>query len=129
MAAKLAYPQRQCINITGDSGVGYMMGNFEPLVRYGIGITTIHINNDGFSGYGPGFWGKGHNPYTWEVTDHTATNMAEALGAMGHFAERVEEPSQIIPALERAFLENERGRPAYLEVICSRYPVYGAWTE
>jgi thiamine pyrophosphate-dependent acetolactate synthase large subunit-like protein len=36
VGAKLAYPDRQCINITGDAGVSYMMGNFEALTRYGI---------------------------------------------------------------------------------------------
>ncbi len=56
-AAKLAFPDRQCVNITGDAGVCYMMGNFEALARYGIGTTTLHINNGGYSGYGPGFWG------------------------------------------------------------------------
>ncbi|OGO04806.1 MAG: hypothetical protein A2Y73_02105, partial [Chloroflexi bacterium RBG_13_56_8] len=48
---KLAYPTRQCVNITGDAGVSYMMGNFESMVRNNIGITTIHINNGGFAGY------------------------------------------------------------------------------
>ena len=28
IGAKLAYPQRQCINVTGDAGVSYMLGNF-----------------------------------------------------------------------------------------------------
>src|SRR5260370_15174442 len=50
IAAKLAYPERQCVHITGDAGVCYMMGNFEAVARYPIGITTIHINNGGFSG-------------------------------------------------------------------------------
>ena len=127
MAAKLAYPERQCVNITGDAGVNYMLGNFEPLMRYGVGVTTIHLNNDGFSGYGPGFWGEGHDPYTWEVTDHTIVNMAQAVRALGYHSERVEEPADIIPALERAFDENRRNKPAYLEFICSRHPVFGAW--
>jgi acetolactate synthase-1/2/3 large subunit len=127
MAAKLAYPERQCVNITGDAGFNYMVGNFEPLVHYGIGTTTIHINNDGFSGYGPGFWGEGHDPYTSEVTDHKVTHTAEAVKAMGLYAERIEEPEEIIPAMERAFKENEKNTPALLEFICSRYPVTGAW--
>ena len=25
MAAKLAYPERQCVNVTGDAGVGYVV--------------------------------------------------------------------------------------------------------
>src|SRR5881409_3298690 len=55
IAAKLAYPDRQCVHVTGDAGVCYMMGNFEAVARYGIGITTLHINNGCYSGYGPGF--------------------------------------------------------------------------
>ena len=53
LGAKLAYPERQCVNITGDAGVSYMMGNFEAVARYGLGVTTIHINNGGFAGYWP----------------------------------------------------------------------------
>ncbi|MCL4535464.1 MAG: thiamine pyrophosphate-binding protein [Bacteroidetes bacterium] len=126
-AAKLAYPERQCVNVSGDAGVGYMLGNFESLVRNKIGITTIHINNGGFAGYGPGFWGGGHDPYTCVVSDYTVAKMAQAVGNLGEYAERIEEPSDIIPALKRAFTENEAGRPAYLEFICSQYPVHGGW--
>jgi acetolactate synthase-1/2/3 large subunit len=127
MAAKLAYPERQCVNITGDGGVSYMLGNFEALVRYNIGVTTIHINNGGFAGYGPGFWGGGHDPYTWEVSNHSVADMSGALKKMGYYAERITEPSEVIPALKRAFDENARNRPAYLEFLCSQYPVFGRW--
>ena len=127
IAAKLAFPERQCVNITGDAGVGYMLGNLEALVRYSIGVTTIHINNGGFAGYGPGFWGGGHDPYTSEVSDHSVADMSAAVKALGYYAERIKEPSEIIPALRRAFDENEQKRPAYLEFICSQHPVFGAW--
>jgi len=127
MAAKLAYPERQCVNITGDAGVGYMMGTFESLVRNSVAVTTIHINNGGFAGYGPGFWGPGHDPYTCDVSDHSVADMSKAVEALGYHAEDVTEPSEIIPALRRAFDENRKGRPAYLEVICSQYPVFGQW--
>ncbi len=127
MAAKLANPDWQVFNVTGDAGVGYMLGNFEPLVREEIGVTTIHINNGGFAGYGPGFWGPGHDPYTCEVCEHDVTDVSEAVKAMGYYAEDVTEPSEIVPALERALAENARNRPAYLEIICSQYPVFGAW--
>jgi acetolactate synthase-1/2/3 large subunit len=126
-AAKLAYPERQCVNITGDAGVCYMMGSFEAIARYKIGITTIHINNGGYSGYGPGFWGEGHDPFTWKVSDHGNACMASMARAVGYHAEDVKEPSAIIPALKRAFDENAKGRPAYLEFICSHYPVHGGW--
>jgi acetolactate synthase-1/2/3 large subunit len=129
VAAKLAYPQRQCVHVTGDAGVCYMMGNFEAVARYQIGITTIHINNGGYSGYGPGFWGEGHDPYTWKVSDHGSACMANMARAVGFHAEDVSQPSQIIPALKRAFDENAKGRPAFVEFICSHHPVHGGWVR
>ena len=127
IGAKLAYPERQCVNITGDAGVCYMMGNFEAIARYKIGITTIHINNGGYSGYGPGFWGGGHDPYTWKVSDHESACMASMARSVGLYAEDVSEPEQVIPALKRALDENAKGRPAYLEFLCSHHPVHGGW--
>jgi acetolactate synthase-1/2/3 large subunit len=125
--AKLAYPERTVVNITGDAGVGYQLGNYEALVRNKIAITTIHINNSGFGGYGPGFWGPGHDPYVCTVTPSTILNMAKAAEAIGEYSERVERPDDIIPALKRAFKVNSSGKPAFLEIICSQYPVYGGW--
>ena len=127
VAAKLAFPERQCVAITGDAGVCYMMGSFEALTRYKIGITTVHINNGGYSGYGPGFWGEGHDPFTWKVSDHNSACMASMARSVGFHAEDVKEPSEVIPAFKRAFAENAKGRPAYLEFICSHYPVHGGW--
>jgi acetolactate synthase-1/2/3 large subunit len=129
VAAKLAYPQRQCVHITGDAGVCYMMGNFEAVARYRLGITTLHINNGGYSGYGPGFWGAGHDPYTWKVSDHGSACMAAMARAVGFYGEDVREPSEIIPALKRALDENARGRPAFVEFLCSHHPVHGGWVR
>jgi acetolactate synthase-1/2/3 large subunit len=129
VAAKLAFPNRQCVHVTGDAGVCYMMGNFEAVARYKIGITTIHINNGGYSGYGPGFWGAGHDPYTWKVSDHESACMANMARAVGFHAEDVREPAEIIPALKRAFDENAKGRPAFVEFLCSHHPVHGGWVR
>ncbi len=129
VAAKLAYPSRQCVHVTGDAGVCYMMGNFEAVARYKIGITTLHINNGGYSGYGPGFWGAGHDPYTWKVSDHESACMSSMAKAVGFHAEDVTKPGEIVPALRRAFDENAKGRPAFVEFICSHHPVHGGWVR
>jgi len=129
IGAKLAFPNRQVVNVTGDAGVCYMMGNFEAVARYGIGITTIHINNGGYSGYGPGFWGGGHDPYTWKVSDHGNACMSNMAKSVGFHAEDVDKPAEIIPALNRALEANAKGRPAYLEFICSHHPVHGGWVR
>src|SRR2546427_3260854 len=47
VGAKLAYPDRQCVHVTGDAGVCYMMGNFEAVAAYNIGLTTLHLHKRG----------------------------------------------------------------------------------
>ena len=129
VGAKLAFPNRQSVFVTGDAGVCYMMGNFEAIARYKIGVTALHINNGGYSGYGQGFWGAGHDPYTWKVSDHDQACMANMAKAVGFHAEDVRQPSEVIPALKRALDENAKGRPAYLEFICTHHPVHGGWVR
>src|SRR6201985_2302427 len=55
IAAKKAFPGRTSVAVTGEAGLGYMLGNLEVLLREKLGITVVHISNGGFAGYGPGF--------------------------------------------------------------------------
>lgn len=125
--AKLAYPDRECLHVTGDAGIMYQIGNYEALVREKIAITTIHINNSAFGGYGPGFWGPGHNPETSLVTSSDIMSTARTVEGLGEYSERVEEPDEVVPAIKRALKVNRSGKPAFLEIVCCQYPVYGAW--
>ncbi len=127
MGAKIAFPERQCVAVTGDAGVGYMLGNLEVTVREKIGVTIVHISNGGFAGYGPGFWGAGHDPYTHLVLGPDEVDMSKVIGELGLHTERVTEPSETEPALERALAANDAGQPSFIEFICSQYPVYGGW--
>ncbi len=127
VAAKLAFPQRQAVAVAGDSGLGYMMGNLEAPVRYNLGLTVVYINNGGFAGYGPGFWGAGQEPHTHAITPSDRSNLAKAVEGIGMHTERVTDPGEIAPALRRALDENAANRPAFVEVICSQYPVWGVW--
>ncbi len=124
-----ALPGRQIVSVTGDAGVGYQMGNWETLVRYKMGVTMLHINNNGFGGYGPGFWGEGHSPYTYELTPHEVQSSAKVAEALGIEGERVEDPDEVKPAIKRALQANEKNDPYFLEVICCKYPVYPAWIK
>ena len=127
MAAKLAFPERQCVAVTGDAGVGYMLGNLEVPVRQKVGITVVHISNGGFAGYGPGFWGEGHDPFTHQVMGPEDVDMAKVASELGMHAERVTEPGDVVDALKRAQAANDTGQPAYIEFVCCQYPVYGGW--
>lgn len=127
IAAKKAFPTRPAVAVTGEAGLGYMMGNLEVLLREQLGVTVVHISNGGFAGYGPGFWGPGHDPFTHAVLGPNDIDMAKVLGALGLHTERVSDPAEVRPALQRALAANASGRPAYLECICCQYPVYGQW--
>ncbi|MSQ06437.1 MAG: hypothetical protein EXR54_04160 [Dehalococcoidia bacterium] len=127
LAAKLAQPDRPAVTVTGEAGLGYMLGNLEVPLRQKLAITIAHISNGGFAGYGPGFWGQGHDPFTHKVLGHDEVDMSKVIGQMGLHSERVSEPSEVIPALRRALAANESGQPSYIEFICSQYPVYGRW--
>src|SRR5258705_12292547 len=62
VGAKLAFPNRASVLVTGDAGVCYMMGNFESVGRDKIGITPVHINNRGHPRHAWGVLGGGHRP-------------------------------------------------------------------
>ena len=127
IAAKLSFPEKQCVAVTGEAGLGYMLGQLEVALRQKIGITVVHVSNGGFAGYGPGFWGDGHDPFTHKVLGYDEVDMSKVIGEMGYHTERVTEASDVVLALQRAFSANESGEPAYIEFICSQFPVYGGW--
>jgi len=127
IAAKISFPQKYCVAVTGEAGLGYMMGNLEVPLRQKMGITVAHVSNGGFAGYGPGFWGDGHDPFTHKVLGYDEVDMSKVIGALGYHTERVTEPSEVGPALKRAMAANDANQPAYIEFICSQYPIYGRW--
>ena len=129
VAAKLSHPNKTCVAVTGEAGLGYMLGNLEVPLRQKLGITVVHVSNGGFAGYGPGFWGDGHDPFTHQVLGYDDVDMSKVIGALGYHTERVTEPAEVVLALKRAFSANEQGQPAYIEFICSQYPIYGRWVS
>ena len=127
VAAKKAHPERSAVAVTGEAGLGYMMGNLEVPVREKLGVTVLHISNGGFAGYGPGFWGEGHDPYTHKVLGPEEVDLSKAMREFGFHAERVTEADALSGALQRALTANSDGVPAYIEAVCSQFPVYGQW--
>ena len=127
VAARLDGPKRPAVVVTGEAGLGYMLGNLEVALRQKLGVTVVHISNGGFAGYGPGFWGPGHDPFTHSVLGYDDVDMSRVIGELGFHTERVREPAEVVPALQRALAANENDQPAYIEFICSQFPIYGQW--
>ncbi len=113
MGAKLAEPDKLCVNIMGDSAIGMVGMDIETAVRNGIGILTIVFNN--------GIMAIETNALTEAQSQYGANNqggdyaaLAEALGAWGR---RVERPDDFGPALTAAIEQTEQGRPAVLDCV------------
>jgi len=115
MGAKLAAPDKFCVNFMGDAAFGMTGLDFETAVRCSIPITTIVLNNSTMAIERHALVVSHEQYRARDIGGH----YADMGRAMGGEAERVEKPADIVPALERARRLNEAGRPVLLEFITS----------
>jgi acetolactate synthase-1/2/3 large subunit len=115
IGAKLAAPDKFCVNFMGDAAFGMTGLDFETAVRCGIPITTIVLNNSSMAIERHAL-AISHERYrARDIGGHYAD-----LGrAMGGYAERIEKPDDIVPALQRARRHNGEGHAVLLEFITS----------
>ena len=113
MGAKLAAPERQVINVMGDAAVGMAGMDLETAARSGIPILTVVLNNGVMTHY------HSHMPNATErwASNRLGGEYAKVAEGLGVYAEKVETPDQIAPAIGRALAANEQGRPALLEML------------
>ena len=114
MGAKLAEPDKLCINVMGDAAIGMVGMDIETAVRNKIGILTIVFNNQIMA------IERGHQPYSAESHDslaHTG-DYAKVAAGLGAWSTRVTTPDEFLPALEKAVEVTKTGRPALLDCIC-----------
>jgi acetolactate synthase-1/2/3 large subunit len=115
IGAKLAAPEKVCVNFMGDAAFGMTGLDFETAVRSGIPIITVVLNNS-----------------TMAVETHAMQTSHELFGsrdlggnyadmgrAMGGYAERIEDPAEVVPAFRRARQMTEEGKAVLLEFITS----------
>jgi acetolactate synthase-1/2/3 large subunit len=115
IGAKVAAPDKFCVNFMGDAAFGMTGLDFETAVRCGIPITTIVLNNSAMAIERHALV-VSHDRYrTRDIGGH----YADLARAMGGYAERVEKPADIVPALDRARKMNADGRAVLLEFITS----------
>src|SRR5260370_25836369 len=79
IAAKKAFPERASVAVTGEAGLGYMLGNLEVLLREKLGITVVHIRNGGFAAYGPGFSAPRPQPFPPPLRRPHALHLSELI--------------------------------------------------
>ena len=115
MGAKLARPDKLCINWLGDGAFGMVGTDFETAARNQIPILSVLSNNFEMATETARMT-VSHGRYQ---TRATLGNYADMAKAMGGYAERVEHPAEVRPAIDRARRATEEGRPALVEVITS----------
>jgi acetolactate synthase I/II/III large subunit len=109
MGAKLAAPGKLCINWMGDGAFGMVGVDFETAARNDIPILTLVSNNFEMA-VETGRMTVSHGRFRTRATTGN-------YKAMGGYAERVERPDAIAPAIERARRATLEGRAALLEFL------------
>jgi len=113
MGAKLAAPDKLCVNVWGDAAIGFTGMDFETAVRERIPILSILLNN-----FSMAIELKVMKVATekYRSTDISG-DYAQFARALGGYGERVTEPGAIIPAIKRGIAKTREGTPALLEFI------------
>ena len=116
MGAKLAEPDKVCVNFMGDAAFGMVGLDFETAVRSNIPIITVVLNNSHMAAEVSAM-ADSHRLYN---TRDLGGNYADMGRAMGGYAERIEDPGEISAAFARARrVTGQEGRAVLLEFITS----------
>lgn len=117
MGAKLARPDKVCINVMGDAAFGMVGMDFETAARNRIPIITLVFNNGGMATEGR-LSPVAEANYQSSRLDGDYADLARAMGGR---AERVEDPSQVHGAFLRARrVTEEEGLPVLLEFATAK---------
>jgi len=116
MGAKLAQPDKLCVNVWGDAAIGFTGMDFETAVRERIPILSVLLNN-----FSMAIELKIMKTATekYRSTDISG-NYADFAKALGGYGERVTAPGEIKSAIKRAVAKTREGTPALLEFITEK---------
>jgi len=110
VAAKLAYPDRPVLCVTGDGGFLMVVHNLEYLIRADLPILTVVFSDRTLAAIWVSQRRKQVAPYGVEFGRPDYAALARAFGAVGR---RVDNLDDIVPACTEALAA---GRPAVLDV-------------
>ncbi len=103
IAAKLIYPEKKVLAVSGDGGFMMNCQEMETALRIGVPIVVMIFND---SGYGLIRWKQedhfGSSCFT-DLTNPDFVKFAESMGAKGY---RIQSAEEIIPVMEDAFSQN-----------------------
>ena len=113
MGAKLAAPEKLCINVMGDAAIGMTGMDIETAARNRIAILTIVFNN--------GVMAAERDVLPLSTKKYGALtvggNYAKVAAGLNVASMRVEKPADIVPAIKDAVAVTETGVPFLLEFV------------
>jgi len=112
IGAKMAMPERMCVNLMGDGAFGMSGMDIETAARASIPITTIILNNGIMATYPRGM---GEAEKKFGVSRMQGDYAAIAMG-MGAEGIRVEAAVEMAPALKKAQRLNADGKTVLIDV-------------
>ena len=111
LSAKLYYPHKQVICITGDGGFGMLMADFTTAVRENLAIKVIIFNDGKLKNIKKEQLRDGYPEFGVDFPNPDFADFARTCGGKGF---RVEDPHELDGTLKRAF---ESDKPAIIDVI------------
>jgi thiamine pyrophosphate-dependent acetolactate synthase large subunit-like protein len=123
MGAKLANPEKLCINVMGDASIGMVGMDLETAVRHRIGIMTIVFNNGMMASEREGMEKATERYNALDL----GGNYSEVARALGTWSQRIDRAEAFLPLAREAIEITRTGRPALIEVMakqCERYSRY-----
>ena len=115
IGAKVAAPDKFCVNFMGDAAFGMTGLDFETAVRNGIPHCTIVLNNSTMAIEIP-HMKLSHDRHRSRDLGGNYANLARELGG---WSERVSDPNEVANAILRAKRQTEDGRTCLLEFVTS----------
>ena len=112
IGAKMAAPERMCVNLMGDGAFGMSGLDIETAARAEIPITTIVLNNGIMATY-PGGFPTAREQFGVSHMQGDYASLAQAMGAEGI---HVEEAAAMAPALRQAQQLNAEGKTVLIDV-------------
>ena len=112
IGAKMAHPDRFCLNLMGDAAFGMSGTDIETASRSGFAITTVLLNNGGMATY-PGGFPTARETYGISHMQGDYAMIAEGMGAVGLTVRKV---TEMAPALEEAKRINAEGQTVLIDV-------------
>ena len=110
MAAKLAHPESKVLVFMGDGSFGFYTMEYDTCIRHNLPITVV-LGNDATWGidktFQVAYFGRAVG------TDLRRVRYDKVVDAVGGYAEHVEDPKEVGPAVARAL---DSGRPSVVDI-------------